>query len=219
MLDQIAKIREHIPPPAALASGYKGVAHKVGAQIFQWHLEVPSNVSLEDFAATFASFTSDLGAEVSQPTFNLKNAEEMLPPWVDRSLMQLDVHDVDTPLEEPARAATDTDTFLPNALSIYGLQHAIFNLNKDTHTCLQYWPEFWPQIKNFEAVLAKNQGGRRRRFSWTCVMGSPLETHTYKLERWNASLYEPRWKEVANFLMHLCPILYIFRCELLAMCF
>ena len=219
MLDQLAKIHEHIPPPSALGSGHKGVPHKVGAQLFQWHLELPSNVSLEDFAASFASFTSDLGAEASLPNFHCKNMEEMLPPWVDRSLVRLDVDDVGAPLEEPARAATDTVTFLPNALSIYGLQHAIFNLNKDVHTCLQYCNEFWPQIKNFEALFAKNQGDRRRRFTWTCMMGSPLQGHIHKLQRWTASLYEPRWKEVANFLKHLCPILYIFRCEFLAMCF
>ena len=38
MLTQLAKIREHIYTPCAMASGNTDLAHKAGATLHQWHL-------------------------------------------------------------------------------------------------------------------------------------------------------------------------------------
>ena len=54
------------------------------------------------------------------------------------------------PEAPPPPDVEQNDEYLPNALTIYGLQHLCDNLCDDIHTGMPYWPEFFRLLKNFE---------------------------------------------------------------------
>jgi hypothetical protein len=175
--------------------------------LYQWHFSVPISVSLETYGSQFVSHTSDMGIEFSLPGFEMDTVDDILPPWIQRDDLHLDVGEAGPP--DLGRPKHSCRLMGPEALPIYGLQHAINNINVDVRTCLSYWDSFWDQLKNFEGLL--NVGERRRRFVWTCVKGSPLADQSHKLNKWSAELYEKRWRCVLAFLKHLAPLLNIFR--------
>ena len=95
---------------------------------------------------------------------------------------------------------------MPNALGITGLQHVIDNLNKETASRLQGWESFKDDLNNFEAFLTRRE--LVDTFIWSCLRGHEGHMHTQKsFERWGATLYDKRWREVVNFLEKLVPLL------------
>jgi len=88
--------------------------------------------------------------------------------------------------------------FLPNSLTIAGLQHIMRNLCNDVHTSLSHWRCFHAELKHFEGLLC--MGERRQRYIWTCLRGTPFEGQSGRFERFTGSLYEARWKAVLQFL-------------------
>jgi hypothetical protein len=152
MLCQLRKIEEHICTPAAMASGQKGLAHKAGAFLHQVHLELPSDVPLTEFCAGLKSHTSDMGIEMSLPDFSAESVENILPSWINRGAIRLDVEDgssgdVGEALQQDGVSEFAKSLLMPNALPIYGLQHMTMNISKDVHTKLKYWPTFFKHLK------------------------------------------------------------------------
>ena len=69
---------------------------------------------------------------------------------------------------------------------------------------------FWKRLKNFERILSMPP--RRKRFFFTCILGTPFEHRKNDIVNWQAAtLYEPRWHCVLAFLKRLCPVLCLFR--------
>ena len=74
----LGTMREHmlelINPPAALASGHRGLSHKASLLAFSWHLHMDKAArnprNLESCAAEYYSFTSDLGLVCSKKLHN-----------------------------------------------------------------------------------------------------------------------------------------------------
>ena len=87
-------IEDYIFPPSALISDFSGLEDKIKTMIFQWAIGVPDRIPLKSFAASFASNTSDIGTELSMADLCFGphgRHEAMLPPWMDRSPLAVDV--------------------------------------------------------------------------------------------------------------------------------
>jgi hypothetical protein len=86
-------IHLHINPPTALANGHQGLADKVAAESYKYHLQVPDEMPLREVADTFRSNTADMGIELSLSTFNVPKGDpqQLLPGWVERGQMPDDV--------------------------------------------------------------------------------------------------------------------------------
>lgn len=205
-LKELKNIREHIYHPTAVASGQRGLPHKVAAEIHQWHFDVPRLGCLNEYADSFQCHTSDMGIEFSSTDFEVGNVEDLLPPWLER---EEELHSDITDNPRNIAAPTRGGHLMNNAVPIYGLQHASSNINCDVHTSLSYWDSFWTQLKNIEALLL--MGERRRRFLWTCVRGTPRENQSHSLKYWSCDLYENRWRYVLVFLKRLRPVLSLLR--------
>ena len=209
-LENLKLISEHIFAPTTLGSGHTSGANKVGCMLHQWNLELPPSVALRDHSCTFVSHTSDMGVEMSSTHFSVENIDDLLPDWVNRGDLRQELVDDNAAIAQEGRSESPYEKcFLPKALGIYGIQHLVSNLNQDVHTVLRFWPTFWKQMKNIEALL--RTGDRRRRFQWRCMMRTPYQCHMWKLDKWSHTLYEERWKNVVTFLKHLQPLLEIFR--------
>ena len=89
-----------------------------------------------------------MGIEIGIVDFYLRETDAMIPSWVNRSTLQVDVDDaasasrgdVDDLMGDPIIAESGAEIdgveerhFLENAMTVYGLQHAVSNLNADTH--------------------------------------------------------------------------------------
>ena len=127
-------------PPAALGSGHRAVAHKCSHLAFAWMLSCSGDSA--DVAQTFVSHTSDMGVELSLPDFTVTSHSELLLAWVDvpgrpRYLEQCedstsDEGYVDAPSTAGGAHCRATPQpnqpyFIPNALTVSGLQHTIHN--------------------------------------------------------------------------------------------
>ena len=102
----------------------------------------------------------------------------------------------------------ETKTFVPNSIFIAELQHVCDNALKEVHTMLDWWPNFFAALKDFENIL--KYADRRRRYVHTCLKGTKFEKSAHRLDHFDAHLYEKRWKEVASFsdsLYALLPLL------------
>ncbi|CAK0848404.1 unnamed protein product [Prorocentrum cordatum] len=201
LLMDLLEINEHIYPPTSLALSRATLANKVNAMVHQWNLELPEGASFRDYSRTFCSHTSDMGVELSVPDFSMKAVDDMLPPWVNRSALQLDVEQVEGRVDGELADIPGSDTFMPEALTIYGFQHLTNNLNSDVHTSLPGWGEFYQQLKNLAALMCNR--GRRLHFIATCLIGSPWEYAEADFEKFSADLYEHRWR-VVPMLPALC---------------
>ena len=95
--------------------------------------------------------------------------------------------------------------FMPNSLTIAGLQHIINNLCADTHKSLTHWGKFHADLKNLEAFL--NVPERTDRFIWTCLRHTRFAVFEHKFIRFSQSMYEARWHEVVCFLKKVMGVL------------
>ena len=110
-----------INTPCAMASGHSKLPDKVSAEVYKMHLATPSETFLEDEAATFRCNTSDMGVEAGLPTFKADSVEGLLPEWVERRSLDVDVEglpcDVDAGGPEP-RQENQSGTSDGDALDI-----------------------------------------------------------------------------------------------------
>ena len=206
-LQLLQNIKEHIFTPAATSSGHRGTAHKAAVMVHQWHLDVPTEIPLQDYADSYAGMCLDFGTEESVPDFHyVGSPEDLLPRWIHRGGLrsdeQLDEAQVVVAGDQQPRS------FLPNALKVYGFQHTVNNLSQDVHKVLKYWEEFWNGLKVFSGLL--NIEERRRRFCWTCLKGTVHAVFEPRLKSWSATLYEKQWKHTIKFTRKLRLIMFIF---------
>ena len=95
--DQFDILKKHIrlviEPPIALAAGHRALVHKVAAQVFKWHLQVPNSVPFESVALRYMAHCSDMGTELGTSRFVLTEPgyDGLLPSWVDRTLLETDL--------------------------------------------------------------------------------------------------------------------------------
>ena len=102
--------------------------------------------------------------------------------------------------------------FMENGLPWLGFQHTVNHVTCEVHTALSRWKWALSYLKNFEALLRMRE--RRERFIATAKvdrLGRHLSQHDRaKLQRWNATLYEERWREVVAFMSALISNIHIF---------
>lgn len=231
-------IVEHVHPPAALGVGQRDLLGKAKAIVSTWALQTKPSESLSKFADSIVSHTSDMGVEMSLPDLHISSVESLLPAWRDRRSFQADVDDAGPPVGQPAAPAPglpssgeegdgpilDSPCHEPEGLpapgqpgqhlftqsiTVAGLQHTIDNLTLDVHKALGAWPDFYRQLEHFEALLRGNSGDRRRLYVWTCLRESVYAAREPAFDRFSATLYEGRWREVVNFIRKLQPLLFV----------
>ena len=217
------KVRWHTYTPVCLAASFADLPHKAQALCHMVALESSTWGSLSTQLHEFISMTSDMGTELGIADFRC-NLMDIKPTWF--SFMESDGisavpmatepdFDHDDMSIEPGQGAQGSGAtaalapLLQNAMPIAGLQHIINNLNGETHTCLQHWPEMWQSLKNIEALMVAKY--RRRHFIWTCVAPNAMPGHKEKLERWQETLYQNRWHEVLSFCRALQKTLPLLR--------
>jgi hypothetical protein len=149
---------------------------------------------------------SDHGApsEISEPCdvdgAHFDSDESAATPIAD-----MDEQAAPPPPPPPVDERDNDVSFLPNSLTVPGLQHIMNNLCNDVHKHLHHWTHFWDELKNLEALLVVSE--RRQRFVWTCLRGSHLQHRDRMFNKFTGSLYEARWRAVLDFLSHLVPLL------------
>ena len=110
-LELLCQIQQNVEDvvftPASLASGNQALLHKASAMCHQWHLSVPSHISLDDYADTIQAGCFDLGTEMSLPTCEVSSNDDLLPAWISHGPLRSDL-DTDTadPLPCPDKPAT-----------------------------------------------------------------------------------------------------------------
>ena len=95
--------------------------------------------------------------------------------------------------------------FMPNAITVAGLQHITNTVLQEVHGALSHWDTFWHQLKALEALLQWQH--RRRRFVSCCVLQSPFAHKAPLFEHFRSSAYEKRWHEVLRFVLEIRPLL------------
>ena len=91
LLKQLLAILHHVCPPTAVASGQRGVAHKVRAQCHSWYLETADAACLEGLRRSVENVCLDMGVEMGMPNFACKHADDVMPGWCARGDMRLDI--------------------------------------------------------------------------------------------------------------------------------
>ena len=227
-------VRLVVEPPIALAGGHRALVHKVAGQLFKWHLQVPSVVPFTKVAPRYVAHCSDMGTELGTSRFPLPsgNYDGLLPGWIDRTAMQMDVAppvadsdavaDVAPPdpgaagLNQPGvldAVLSDSEPeeeaapkhFLPRCLDIPGLQHICNNLNEDTHKSMSWWSPFHKYLKQLEALLGMSE--RNSAYINFCVRGTYFAHEEQKIKSFSGSLKEGRWRETLFFLIQLNELL------------
>ena len=105
----------------------------------------------------------------------------------------------------PVPEAPKGKEYMPNSLTISGLMHQMDNQNNDSNKAMDYWPQFWMELKNLEAMLRSSD--RRQSCVVTCIRPSRFAFLEKRILKFDASLYEDRWLEVINFLKKVRPLL------------
>ena len=95
--------------------------------------------------------------------------------------------------------------FLPNCMTIAGLQHIMHNASQDVHLRMRGWKPFFHDLKNLEALLGVPE--RRQRFIFTCLRGTAFSHHEKALQSFSCNLYEARWHQVTAFVSAIQPLL------------
>ena len=96
--------------------------------------------------------------------------------------------------------------FFPNRWSIAAMQHIVNNLTRDAHKQMPWWNELFALLENIEGFL--NDDDRRARFRCTCLQGGRFEVYDRLFLKFRQGLYEPRWREVNEFLKKLKKLLF-----------
>ena len=96
---------------------------------------------------------------------------------------------------------------MPNGFTLAGMQHIVNNLNQDVHQSLSHWKAFFKELHNALGLLGRDD--RRQRYCWTCLHGTPYEAKERLFESWSKELYEPRWREVLEFLKAFIVVLWV----------
>lgn len=98
------------------------------------------------------------------------------------------------------------DTFMPMALSIAGLQHILDNATKEVAGQMKNFDAFKANLKHWETLLTRRD--LVDVYIWSCLKGTPFEDQWISsFQKWQATLYEKRWREIVNFVLELHPLL------------
>eukprot|EP00972_Heterocapsa_arctica_P088016 12978714-Heterocapsa_arctica.AAC.1 len=74
---------------------------------FAWALHCPSQRLLSSYTAGFQSMTTDMGVELSLADFQCERPEFLLPEWVTRGGLEMDVDDAASGTEGSVDAPVD----------------------------------------------------------------------------------------------------------------
>ena len=104
----LRNIIEHINPPAALGQGFRDVQDKLKAIVFKWALQTQASHPLDKVARTIVGHTSDMGVEAAIADFRCRDIESLLPPWMDRGSLELDIEGEALATDAPCVFERDT---------------------------------------------------------------------------------------------------------------
>ena len=184
--------------------------------------------------------TGDMGVELSIPDMFVDDVNRLLPAWASSHAIQGEVlheeqaegrsaTDLDGPslplspdgvdgpsmdVEAAPQGASahppgPCGRMMPKSFTIAGLQHISHNLLQDVHSSMQHWETFHAQLKVLEGFLRIPE--RRSRFIVTHLKGSVFEKEEHLFTgHFSEALYEHRWRNIIDFLLHaqkLLPIL------------
>ena len=80
-LKVLTQITYHCYTPACLSAGCRDVAHKMAALAWQIHIDIPTAIPLDAELDNNLGNTSDMGDEMSGPTFRVYQAPLAAIPW------------------------------------------------------------------------------------------------------------------------------------------
>ena len=80
----------HVLPCGAVTSGQRGLAHKAACILHEIALELESPTCLRPFLASIASYTSDMGVELSIPDMHVSHPEDLLSSWQRAAGLEVD---------------------------------------------------------------------------------------------------------------------------------
>ena len=227
---------EWVSLPGALGSCRAKLEDKVAAEAYKWALQTPMHVPLSTHAESYEAQTSDMGTELGLPEFQVTKLEAMLPPWFIRDATSMEAPDLEEPVrgepdqdyiddgpccdlevehdageDDAGRLGPGQDSkpmaMMPNGFTLAGVQHVVNNLNQDVHQSLSHWKAFFKELHNALGLLGRDD--RRQRYCWTCLRGTPYEAKERLFESWSKELYEPRWREVLEFLKAFIVVLWV----------
>ena len=73
-LEKLSQIQDYCYTPANLSAGCRSVAHQMSATSLQLHWDIPSEASIDCELSRILGNTSDMGGEMSGPSFRVQQA-------------------------------------------------------------------------------------------------------------------------------------------------
>ena len=70
---------------------------------------------------------------------------------------------------------------MPGSIYVPGILHVMHNTALDMTKKMAWWPQFWVQLKNAEALLSNT--GRMRVVLEKCIKGSPIRAYSWLVSR------------------------------------
>ena len=197
-----SKVSEHLMIPVCVSRS--GLQDKVACGVHQHWFESHNLTHLSRSLCEYRSFTIDLGTEAKISDFRVPHnrLNTLMPPWMASRActMPLQMDSLESDDQVPMRASHDGsghDMFLPNSMTVPGVNHLIHSVVEGTEESLQHYPTFIKQMRVVESVLS--HAFRKERIVALCIQNTPYADQAHVLERFSYTLYEKRWSSVLSF--------------------
>ena len=204
--------------PVAMGSGRTRLEDKTSCLLHAMALESASRDDLAHRLKHVVAVTSDMGTELQLGHFHSLTPEDLLPTWLraaDFSGDDAQELPSDDDVSQPQRpqplpqqnpVSDEPQPVMPSCLTVAGCLRISNNLITDLHTKMEWFDEFWDQLKDIAELLADRR--LRDRFIHQCVRGSAA---AHVEEDFNlagvSKLYETRWQVLVKCLDALMPLL------------
>ncbi|CAK0866910.1 unnamed protein product [Prorocentrum cordatum] len=100
-------LRTHACVPVALGSGKTGLEDKIAAKLHADIMEMRSLENVRDHLSATVSWTTDLGTEISMPTFRSLDWRKLLPEWRLAGLLSADTGCDDDATDDVIQSVAD----------------------------------------------------------------------------------------------------------------
>ena len=213
-----ANLWHHKNIPVAMGSGRTRLEDKTSCLLHAMALESASRDDLAHPLKHVVAVTSDMGTELQLGHFHSLNPEDLLPTWLHAAdFSGDDVQELpsDDDVSQPQRpqplpqqnpVSDEPQPVMPSCLTVAGCLHIFHNLISDLHTKMEWFNEFWDQLKDIAELLADRH--LRDRFIHQCIRGSAAAHFEGDFNLAGVSkLYEKRWQVLVKCLDALMPLL------------
>lgn len=197
--------------PQLLGKGRMSLVDKVGAHVHSTLLENGGQIApLQAALESVVAWCSDMGVESGLPQCNVNFVENLLPSFVRPARIHIAQCEDDFVEDGFVPAEQGNRNFLPRALQVPGVCHAIHNMSSNLDSALADFEWFIALVEELDKFI----GSRRQRERFVEVVLGETEMYAEGkalFKDFSATLYRQRWGEVATYLCQAWPIFLFLR--------